>query len=852
MNQPAAPAAPGRKDRLFAVVNARLQALLGRPALVLAVAALLTAAGAWGTSRLRVDTDLAKLLPPDYPSVVALERLRRTVGADAIAAVIVQSPDPAANRAFAEALIPRLEALRQRGGEPMLTDIEYRRDVAFLEKNALYLATDAEFDTLEQFLRDRIEQARLEANPMLLDLTAEEGDAEGGAVAETKRKAEEIRRDLIPKEYPVSDDGRVLVLRVHVGGSKADLAYVDSVYAALGGAVAALDPKRFHPAMQVDLGGHLLRHSMEMHAIGRDIFSSVGTGMLGVLAVVAAFFFWKGCRVRRGTAPLARIVLGELARTPVAVLVIGLPLAMSIAWTFGLTYLRFGALNLMTSTLALVLFGMGIDFGIHVYARYAEERGAGLAVDPAMRRTLAASVEPVAVTASTTAASFGLLTLADFRGFSEFGFISAVGIVLALLAMLVVLPALIVLCERVGLLRLDALAPAPASAAAAVARRVPFARTTVALTLAGIVAAALLVPRVRFEWNLDRLEPEFPAYDRVRDLYLEVFPPGKRNPAYLIADTPEQVPAIAAAIRARAAADPTPTIDQVETLQERFPLDPAGQRAKLARIAAIRRLLDDKYLRGADSEELRMLRTASLVDAPVPLAALPRGLTANFTSKDGTIGNFIMVYPGVRLSDGRQSMAFSADAAAVRTPDGSVHYAGSTAIVAADMLRLMLGEAPWMVGLTVGSLLILVPLAFRRIGLSLLALAPLGVGILWMLGIAAHWNLGFNFYNLVVLPTVLGMGEDAGVHVTHRWLEEGPGSVARVVHTTGEAVVMCAVTTMLGFTGMIGSFHPGLRSMGWLAVIGMGATLIASVVALPALLQVLDDYRARGAASASR
>lgn len=851
MNRLAPPAAPGRKDRFFAAVDARLWTLVGHPWRVLLVAALLTAAGGWLASRLTVDTDLAKLLPPDYPSVVALDRLSRTVGGDAIAAVIVQSPDPAANRAFAEALIPRLQALRRPNGEPMLTDVEYRRDVPFLEKHALYLATDAELDTLERFLRDRIEQGRLEANPMLLDLDDEEGGAESGAAAETRRRAEEIRRDLIPREYPVSADGTVLVLRLHVGGSKADLGYVDSVFAALGAAAAAAEPQRFHPAMRVDLGGHLLRHSLEMHAIGQDIFSSVGTGMLWVLAVVAAYFFWKGCQVRRGTAPLARIVLGELARTPVAALVIGLPLAMSIAWTFGLAYLRFGALNLMTSTLALVLFGMGIDFGIHVYARYTEERGRGLAVEPAMRRTLAASVEPVAVTASTTAASFGLLTLADFRGFSEFGFISAVGILLALAAMLVVLPALIVICERTGLLRLDALAAA-AGAPAAAPRRVPFARATVALTLALIVASALLLPRVRFEWNFDRLEPEFPAYDRVRDLYLEVFPPGRRNPAYLIADTPAEVPAIAAALRARAAADPTPTIDRVETLQERFPLEPDAQRAKLQRIAGIRRLLDDKYLRGADSEELRMLRTAALVDAPVPLAALPRGLTAGFTSKDGTVGNFVMVYPGVRLSDGRASMAFAEDAAAVRTPDGREHRAASSSIVAADMLRLMLGEAPWMVGLTAASLLVLVPLAFRRLGLSLLALTPLAVGVLWMLGTAAHWNLGFNFYNLVVLPTVLGMGEDAGVHILHRWLEEGPGSVARVMHTTGEAVIMCAVTTILGFSGMITSFHPGLRSMGWLAVIGMGATLIASVVSLPALLQVVDDYRARRAASASR
>ena len=67
-----------------------------------------------------------------------------------------------------------------------------------------------------------------------------------------------------------------------------------------------------------------------------------------------------------------------------------------------------------------------------------------------------------------------------------------------------------------------------------------------------------------------------------------------------------------------------------------------------------------------------------------------------------------------------------------------------------------------------------------------------------------------------------------------------------------KAVIMCTATNILGFSGIIASFPPGLRSMGWLAVIGIGATIIASLVSLPALLQVVDDYRSRRAASASR
>ena len=130
---------------------------------------------------------------------------------------------------------------------------------------------------------------------------------------------------------------------------------------------------------------------------------------------------------------------------------------------------------------------------------------------------------------------------------------------------------------------------------------------------------------------------------------------------------------------------------------------------------------------------------------------------------------------------------------------------------------------------------------FRSPKWALLALLPLVVGILWMLLMMEVFDLKLNFYNLVVLPAVLGIGNDAGVHLVHRYREEGPGSVLRVLRSTGEHVTMGSLTTMIGFGGLLLSFHPGLRSIGSLAVVGIGATLLAALLFLPALLQWLED-----------
>ena len=65
-------------------------------------------------------------------------------------------------------------------------------------------------------------------------------------------------------------------------------------------------------------------------------------------------------------------------------------------------------------------------------------------------------------------------------------------------------------------------------------------------------------------------------------------------------------------------------------------------------------------------------------------------------------------------------------------------------------------------------------------------------------------------------------------------------SLWTVLRSTGEHVAVSSVTTMVGFSGLIGSMHPGLRSIGYLAVLGIAMTLVAALVTLPALLYWLE------------
>jgi len=793
--------------------------------------------GGYFAIQLRVDTDIANLLPEDNPNVLALERLSESVGGETEMLVVINSPSFEANKAFADTLIERsLKLYYPRYEDNYFKRAEFRRETEFVKNNALYLASDQELDEVTQFLKDEIEQAKEEANPFYFDLGDEEEDT-----TSDPSNFEDSYNTLVPSEYPVNADSTIMVVKFFPTGSKSDIKYLEDMFAEYDEMLASMNPSAYHPEMEVRFGGRLKRHLEELTSIMNDVIGSFASGISSVILLVMLYFFFKKyLHYRKGTSGKGKYSFwSHLIRMPVPVIVIGLPLIISLMWTFGLTYFYLGMLNTMTSVLFVILFGLGIDYGIHFYARYIELRSSGMNVHDAIMETNSKTGEAILVSAFTTAAALYILMLADFRGFSEFGFISGTGILLALMGMLYILPALLVIFdERLNLILISNESEKEPKGA----HRYPFARTIVTV---GLIASAVVVGfsgNLSFQYDFGELEPSFPDYEEFRSFAGQVDDNSKRNPAYIIAENNEQVEEITSILKERMRSDTTsPTIQSVETLQERYPTHADDEQEKLQRIAEIRQLLQDPFLVNQDDEELEKLRMAAQTTEPIALEQIPNYLKSRFITKNGEVGRFVIIYPSVGLGDGKKSIAFKNDVAVVQLDSGEEFYAASTSIVAASMLDLMRTESPYMVGATFIFIYFFMLFSFRSFRWSIMAMLPLLVGLLWLFGIMMIFGLQFNFYNLVVLPAILGIGEDSGVHLAHRYREEGKNSMWQVLSSTGQHITMGSITTMLGFAGLLFTNHPGLQSIGVMAVFGIGMTLLTSVTFLPALIQILED-----------
>lgn len=817
------------------------------PFSVLGAASILAVVAGYFALQLRIDTDIANLLPETNEHVLALEKLQETVGGETPMDVVIKSPSFEDNKRFAEDLIDRSLELYDSGTDNYFFErAEFRKETDVLKDNALYFATFSELQEITEYLQGEIQGAKEKANPFYIDFGEEEGsesEGEGESDEEKLARFEETYDSIIPSEYPISKDSTVALIRFYPTGSKSNISYLEDMFAAYDSLIVAMNPQSYNEDMEVRYGGRLKRHLNELDSIMNDVFNSFASGISSVVLLVMLYFFIKKyINYRRGsTADQYHNFFHHLIRMPVPVLIIGIPLLISLLWTFGLTYVVLGTLNTMTSVLFVILFGMGIDYGIHFYARYIEFRSTGLNVLDSLHTTYDRTGAAIVVSGLTTSFSLFVLVIARFRGFSEFGYIAGSGIIMALICMLFVLPSLLAIMERFGWILLN---ENEADHSASTPRRFPFARTILSI---GVIATMLVTfnhQHLKFQYEFGELEPEFPEYESFRELANQVSNSNsdRRNPAYILADSQEDVIEIMDTLRARMRADTTsPTILDVEALPERFPPTEAGANEKLERIAKIRQLLDDPFIQGQKDSRLDKLRRAAQTTEPLAIDDIPEYYKNQFVTKEGEVGNFVIVYPSVGLSDGRQSIAFKNDVGQVTLENGKTYYAASTSIIAAEMLELMRSESPWMVGATFLMVFLLMSFSFRSLRWTLIGMLPLVVGMAWLFGIMMLTGLMFNFYNLVVLPAILGIGEDNGVHLAHRYRDEGKNSMWNVLSSTGQHITMASVTTMLGFSGLIFTNHPGLQSLGLMAVIGIGMTLLTAWILLPAAIQWLED-----------
>jgi predicted exporter len=139
-------------------------------------------------------------------------------------------------------------------------------------------------------------------------------------------------------------------------------------------------------------------------------------------------------------------------------------------------------------------------------------------------------------------------------------------------------------------------------------------------------------------------------------------------------------------------------------------------------------------------------------------------------------------------------------------------------------------------GLVIGTVVVVVIilLAFREWRLSLLALLPTAIGLVWTAGLLALLGVELDLFALFAVVTFVGIGVDYGIHLVHRFRERG--NAARAISELAPVILVAGAITMLGYGTLLISSYPPLRSIGLVSALSVVALGGASVLVLPALL----------------
>ncbi len=824
-----------------------VQAQVRRPWLFLGAAVALALPAYILARGLDLHTGFDALLPENKPSVVELRRVSaRTPGVSSLA-VVIDGTDRNALQRFSDALVPELRALGPDWVGSAENGIHATRD--FVEpRQALSLS-------VEQLtrIRDRIEETfgRQIFGSVLDDDEEEEAPPTRDAIMkeiDAERAKHKKGGPPFPDGYNMNEAGTRLIVMVRTPIPGGDLTGSRALANKVQAVIQKLEPSSFHPSLRTGLTGDLITSKEQYGVIRNDL---VHVGIAGVAMILAIdFIFFLKLR---------------------AVLTMALAIGTGVLYTFAATRLLIGHLNTASGFLVSIIFGNGINFGILLRARYGEARRAHADVTQALFLSYRDTLIPTLSVSIAAGTGYASLAATDFRGFRDFGVIGGIGMLLCWVANYWLMPPLLALFDRLSpertgqsvpgwrgrLLRfVDRGIPFGVPFSLLVGRIPPKLMVGVALLLGvtSTAAAVRYIARDPLEYRLSNLENDDSAVEsaanRLGRGMTKITGRVGQDGMAIMTDRLDQVkPLLAELEKRRLASGQPPAFDRVVSI---FDFIPDQQPEKLALLAEIRSRLTRAHelgkLPAKDWEELsRYLPPKDLT--PFGIDDLPERMARPFTERDGTRGRIVYIVPteGQSVKDLRYLLRWADSYRVVTLPNGEVIHGSGRSVIFADMLSAVITESPRAVSLAGLFTLLVVILTFARSKHGWLSaglvLTGFGIGIAGLGASLYLFDIKLNFLNFIAIPITFGIGVDYAVNLVHRWRISEPGQLVTIVRETGGAVILCSLTTILGYLALLQSVNPAVRSFGLVAVLGELTCLLSVVLLLPAFLLLAERWR---------
>lgn len=851
------------RDRFF---TAWAELATGRPRLVLALSLVLALVSLWITvTSLEFKSDRSDLIDPSLPwqQRYADFKDRFPRWDDAIVVVDTES-------ASSEAIERFWRALRLSLAESELFTPDSLIDGFDQSEAPVTLALLEPSDRLREIIAelDRVRPALGAASlGDLLDLIATSGERLGAeSRSESIALLERIRAAVLGASGGLDQQQWILVdadarTPITTPSGRYQLGFVSlargetlqDTAASVNAVAPAIQALRSAVAAARDAAG---QSAIEVGVTGTPVLESDETEQSMSDAMIASI-------ISLVAIALMMIVVYRGVTTPLLALA---ALMLGIGWSFGWVTLAVGHLQVLSVVFAIVLLGLGVDNAIHLIARlelvHPDHEHMPMAVAQAMRGVGAG----VVTGALTTAAAFGAMAFTPFSGVAEMGLIAAGGVLLCCISVLTAFPALLELLphpERILRTRHGGEARPFAGRLGHMLDARP--RTLLFVSMVVIVVFGWFGLQVRYDPDLIALMPagaESVIWERRLEQDDErttwhavvLVEPGEE--ARRVSKALREQPAIgslaggavlypgevAREARLRIAHDippaPTAQASEITIRQLRSAFDRAASSLGVPTsgdawtedglLSAQRRFAMEQSLLRERIETLRTSDWPTLADLPSPL----RELT---TTNDGDL--IFRIYPP-ETNNGASVLSNERLGPFVRGVLAVASSATGPAVQIYESTRLIIRSYEKAAAYAIIAIFLVLLWDFRRLSDALCALIPVVLGGVLTLGAMRLLAIPLNFANTIVLPLLMGIGVDAGVHAVHRWRLQPHHAPAGLAGGTGRAVSLTVLTTILGFASLTIAEHRGVRSLGVVMTLGLALVWVSTIFVLPPILRL--------------
>jgi hypothetical protein len=263
-------------------------------------------------------------------------------------------------------------------------------------------------------------------------------------------------------------------------------------------------------------------------------------------------------------------------------------------------------------------------------------------------------------------------------------------------------------------------------------------------------------------------------------------------------------------------------LDQVRDMLRRLPTQECT-----ARLSGYQRQLAGDLL-------TRMHSLHEVADPEPPqIEDLPAGLVTRFVSHGGR--HLLKIYARDNTWDMEALARFVADVRSVdprATGNPLQTYEASQTMQRSYLLAAVYS----LVGISAA-----IWLDFRNLRHTLLAMLPLGLGMVQTFGLMGLLDIPLNPANMIALPLLIGVGVEDGVHIVHDYRSQQ--GRYRLTPSTTIAMLLTSLTTVASFASLMIASHRGLYSLGRVMTLGVTCCLFTSIILLPAFFVWLTCNR---------